>query len=417
MARILVQRTNGYQSLEGERVPGYVHKFTDYTDEPAPTVVAQYRNHYVLQPEGNIKTNRRRDPNKPAYAVPSMAEINALPPNGYRVCSLFAGTGGSSLGYRMAGFKVAFANEFVEAARDSYAANAAAGTIVDGRDVRTLEPADILAATGLDEGELDVLDGSPPCASFSTAGQREKGWRKVKAYSDTAQRSDDLFFEYIRILAGLKPKVFVAENVSGLVKGVSKGYFLEILRRMKSLGYRVEARTLDAQWLGVPQARARLIFIGVRADLERDPAFPKPLPYRYSLRDALPWLDAPATEQTVEPESDMSRFAVGEEWRKLKPGQASERYFSLVRESADKPAGTVTASGGNASTAAIAHPNECRKFSIAELRRICAFPDDFVLTGSYAQQWERLGRAVPPVMMSHIAATIRDRILGSGGAR
>jgi DNA (cytosine-5)-methyltransferase 1 len=71
----------------------------------------------------------------------------------------------------------------------------------------------------------------------------------------------------------------------------------------------------------------------------------------------------------------------------------------------------VTASGGNASTASVAHPTEKRKFSIAELRRICGFPDDFVVTGTYAQQWERLGRSVPPVMMNHIAATIRDKVL------
>ncbi|WP_367198882.1 DNA cytosine methyltransferase [Amorphus sp. 3PC139-8] len=70
----------------------------------------------------------------------------------------------------------------------------------------------------------------------------------------------------------------------------------------------------------------------------------------------------------------------------------------------------MTAHGGNGSIAGVTHPTEKRKFSIAELRRICAFPDDFKLTDSYAQQWERLGRSVPPVMMGHIAATIRDEI-------
>ncbi|MCZ7641411.1 MAG: DNA cytosine methyltransferase [Verrucomicrobia bacterium] len=78
--------------------------------------------------------------------------------------------------------------------------------------------------------------GSPPCASFSTAGKREKHWGKAKPYSDTVQRTDDLFFEYIRLIEGLKPRVFVAENVSGLVKGVAKGYFLEILARLKACG-------------------------------------------------------------------------------------------------------------------------------------------------------------------------------------
>jgi DNA (cytosine-5)-methyltransferase 1 len=157
-------------------------------------------------------------------------------------------------------------------------------------DIRKVRPEAILEATGLKVGELDAMEGSPPCASFSTAGKREKHWGKAKKYSDTVQRVDDLFFEYVRLLRGLQPKVFVAENVSGLVKGVAKGYFLEILGKLKACGYRVGCRVLDAQWLGVPQARQRTIFIGVREDLGKDPVFPKPLPYRYSLRDALPWI-------------------------------------------------------------------------------------------------------------------------------
>ncbi len=124
-------------------------------------------------------------------------------------------------------------------------------------------------------GELDLFDGSPPCASFSTAGKREAGWGKVKDYSDTKQRTDDLFLEYVRLLRGLQPKVFVAENVSGLVKGVAKGYFLEILAALKASGYRVTCRVLDAQWLGVPQQRQRTIFVGVREDLGLDPVHPK----------------------------------------------------------------------------------------------------------------------------------------------
>src|SRR5262249_48769124 len=150
------------------------------------------------------------------------------------------------------------------------------------------------AVTGKRAGEIDVLEGSPPCASFSTAGKRDKGWGRVRPYSDTRQRTDDLFFEFARLVAGLRPKVFVAENVSGLVKGVAKGYFLQVLPALKAAGggYRVTAKLLDAQWLGVPQARQRLFFVGVRADLGLEPAFPAPLPYRYSIRDALPWVRA-----------------------------------------------------------------------------------------------------------------------------
>jgi DNA (cytosine-5)-methyltransferase 1 len=403
-------------------------------DQPCPTVQTHGRFH--TQSELILPTRIPPGPKsrpiagKPPYRVPSMAEVRAIPWNGFRVASTFSGAGGSCLGYRLAGYRVLWANEFVPAARETYAANHP-GSILDGRDIRHVSPGSILDATGLAVGELDLLDGSPPCASFSTAGKREAGWGKVKAYSDTKQRTDDLFFEYIRLLRGLRPKVFVAENVSGLVKGTAKGYFLEILRGLKDSGYAVAARVLDAQWLGVPQARQRLIFVGVREDLRLAPAFPKPLPYRYSVREAIGlgfrtksysangWNspDDPAAaiqasgQYWVEPEADISRYAIGREWGRTEPGASNDRYLNLKRCSPDRPSFGISAESGNSSTASVTHPTERRKFSIAELRRICAFPDDFALTGTYAQQWERLGRAVPPIMMMHVAATIRDQVL------
>ena len=97
---------------------------------------------------------------------------------------------------------------------------------------------------------------------------------QVKKYSDADQRTDDLFFEYARILRELRPRVFVAENVSGLVRGTAHTF--STFSALKASGYRVACRALDAQWLGVPQARVRLIFVGVREDLDARSAFPKP---------------------------------------------------------------------------------------------------------------------------------------------
>lgn len=489
-------------------------------DTPCPTVQTHGRPKTFSELTGTVNSlpTNAIDPNKPPYRVPSMAEIASVTPNGYRIVSTFSGCGGSCLGFEMAGYRVLWASEFVPAAQDVYRLNHP-GVPLDTRDIRQVTAQDILAATGLSVGEIDVLEGSPPCASFSTAGKREAGWDKVKAYSDTAQRADDLFFEFVRLLDGLKPRTFVAENVSGLVKGTAKGYFKRILAAMKATGYRVEARLLDAQWLGVPQQRQRIIFVGVRDDLGIAPAFPRPLPYRYSVRDALPWItgqgdnagfgrgtDRPATvpsptvgarpqtgngayppslveavritgrtgpgESRVpceldEPmnaiivndpaqtryeieripvralrddrgafgnggditdvpsptvlsdsvgthwieEADISRYAIGAEWDKLKPGEQSERYFNLVRTDPEQPSPTVTQRGGDGGDAAITHPVERRKFTIAELKRICAFPDDFQLSGSYAQQWERLGRAVPPLMMRAVAETLRREVL------
>jgi DNA (cytosine-5)-methyltransferase 1 len=363
-----------------------------------------------------------------------MSEVAALPWNGFNAISTFSGCGGSSLGYKMAGFRVLWASEFIPAAQETYRANHPK-TILDTRDIRQVKANEILAAIGMKPGELDLLDGSPPCASFSTAGAREAGWGKVKKYSDTTQRTDDLFFEFVRLVKGIQPKVFVAENVSGLVKGTAKGYFLEILAALKASGYRVTCRVLDAQWLGVPQQRQRTIFVGVRDDLNIDPVHPKPLPYRYSVSDALPWIVSMATHSGynktttsaasaasaaicasgasehlsgfVEAETDISRYAIFKELGTMKAGDAFKAFPRWSLSSMEKPNPCVTVQEGGH----MIHPTEKRKFTIAELRRICAFPDDFVLLGTYAQQWERLGRAVPPVMMSHVAATIRDRIL------
>ena len=107
----------------------------------------------------------------------------------------------------------------------------------------------------------------------------------------------------------------------------------------------------------------------------------------------------------------MDKYATGKEWENIAQGEKSTKYINLTKPHPDKPSPTVTSSGGNPSAASVVHPEEKRKFSIGELRRICGFPDDFVLTGKYAQQWERLGRAVPPVMMRAVAEVVRDEIL------
>lgn len=343
---------------------------------------------------------------KPPYKVPTMRQIKATPWNSYTVASTFSGGGGSSTGYRMAGFKVLWASEFIDAARDTYAANMASYTILDNRDIRTVKGSDILDAINIAPGCLDLLDGSPPCASFSTAGKREAGWGKVKKYSDKEQRTDDLFFEFARLLSEIQPKTFVAENVAGLVRGTAKGYFIKILKALKDANYKVSCKLLDAKWLGVPQSRQRTIFIGVRNDLDAAPVHPRPLPYCYSIAEALNGVKA-----KVEYEASIEKYCTGREWVKLRPGQQSGKYFNLVRADASRPSPTICASHGSPGIASVTHPVECRKFSIAELKRICGFPDDYILTGTYKQQWERCGRAVPPVMMFHIAKAIESKVL------
>lgn len=356
--------------------------------------------------------------NKPKYKVPTMKEIQNLEWNGFKVVSTFSGCGGSCLGYRMANYKVVYANEFIEEAQKTYKMNHP-NSYLDTRDIRKVTAEDIFKVTGLKKYELDLFDGSPPCSAFSTSGKREKGWGKAKKYSDNkVQQVENLFFEYSRLLNDLQPKVFVAENVSGLVKGKAKGYFKLILQELKSCGYEVKAQLLNSKWLGVPQARERIIFIGVRKDLGLKPVFPKPLPYYYTIKDA--FIDLPKSNE--EHAKELLEKGKNTKWRKIlsqipknphKP--LSGEYvtpgsnFNLYRTCLHRPCNTITAQAGRAG--GVCHPLEDRKFTIEELKRLSSIPDDFILTGTFEQQWERLGRLVPSVMMSHVAKTIEREIL------
>jgi len=343
-----------------------------------------------------------------------MREIERIPWNGYNVVSTFSGGGGSRLGYRMAGYHVLYANEFVEEAQRTYRANHP-GTYLDCRDIRTVTAEDILEKIGKKKGEIDLFDGSPPCCAFSTAGKREAGWGKEREYSDgKTQRIEDLFEEYIRLLNGLQPKTFVAENVSGMVKGKAIGYFKEYLRKMKNCGYKVSARLLNAKYLGVPQSRERIIFVGVRNDIELEPPFPTPSKTVITLAEAFKDLEQDEAErEKLLADYDPQFSAYGRELRRLPKNPykivSSEKYFNLCRESMLKPCSTITQLGGCA--AGPCHPIEDRRFTIPELKRITSIPDDFILTGEYKQRWERLGRMVPPIMMMNIAKTIQTNVL------
>ena len=324
---------------------------------------------------------------------PSMAAINERKKK-YKGVSFFSGCGGSSTGHKMAGINILYSNEFIPAARKTYKLNHI-GTLVDGRDIRKVEPKEILKRLGLKRGELDLVDGSPPCKSFSTAGTKDKGWGEVSHYSDGVhQRTDDLFFEFTRMLKGLMPKVFVAENVAGMAEGSAKGYFLEILQALRDCGYEVKAKVLDASWLGVPQARQRIIFLGVRNDLVKmgfHPVHPDPLERQVTVKEVLPHVVS----------------------------MKSKKKGLMAYVPSDAPSPTIVASDGtNSETAGFScggfiedDTGTRRKYNLKELRKIFSFPADFKLYGKFKQRWERLGRSVPPLMMYHVTKTIVKEIL------
>ncbi len=349
------------------------------------------------------------------YIMTSSKKLNKTQSsNKYNVVSLFSGCGGSSLGYHLAGLNVKAANEFIPAAIDTYKANFPDTMIWTG-DIRKLKGNDILQDLGLEVGELDVLDGSPPCASFSKSGKREANWGKEVNYSDTKQRVDDLFFEYTRMIKEIQPKVFVAENVKGLVMGKAYGVFEQILAEMRNKGYNVSARLLDAKYFNVAQNRERLIFIGVRKDLNVLPSHPLPAYRPISVREALKGV------KNQKWELEASKYKEGgstyKHLIKMKQGETGDlyagegKYFNLARLYWDKPANTVLQSDGKHISSRCIHPEEHRRLTISEIKRISSFPDDFILTGDYAQQWERVGRAVMPNVMKAIAQHIKLFIL------
>ncbi len=151
-------------------------EYRDITERSCPPILATVNSRYNQFFWKLMEVNKKIViEDKPPYRISSMQEISEIPWNGYNVISTFSGCGGSSLGYKLAGYKILWANEFIPIAADTYELNHK-GTIVDRRDIRLIQPEEILETIGLKQGELDLMDGSPPCASFSTAGKREKAW-------------------------------------------------------------------------------------------------------------------------------------------------------------------------------------------------------------------------------------------------
>lgn len=336
------------------------------------------------------------------------------PPGPYRftVVSTFAGCGGSSLGYKWAGGKVLAAIEWDQNAVDTYRLNHQ-GTPVLHRDIASVTVDELLALTGLEVGELDILDGSPPCQGFSTAGKR--------------QMDDDrnqLFREYARLLAGLRPRVFIMENVSGMVKGKMRVLFVEILKELKAQGYRVSARLLNAAYFGVPQTRERMIFIGVHNDLNIEPSHPSAKTRPIALRDAFACL--PDNRSEVYEYPDWLKLAVKDIKRRETTGDrtkatAFRKYkgtsgsaMNYVRLAWDQPSTTVCKSF--ISQAWLGHPDDERFINEVELKRIASYPDAFEFVGTFKQKVERIGNSVPPRFMQAIAEHVYANILSKTGS-
>ena len=311
------------------------------------------------------------------------------------VISTFAGCGGSSLGYKLAGFHELLAVEWDDNAVETFKLNFPGVPVYHG-DIGKLTGAECMKLAGVKVGELDVFDGSPPCQGFSTAGKRK--------FDDPR---NSLFKEFARLLVELQPKVFVMENVTGMVKGCMKQAYLTIIATLRDCGYVCKGEVLNAMYFNVPQSRERVIIIGVRNDLGIEPTHPKPQTRPISAEDAVRGV----VNATFNRPLATVATAI---WNAVKPGQNGTHYragyyMNSMKVDPRKPMPTIPkiCPGGGGHM----HWKERRTLTIEELKRGASFPDGFAFIGKFDAQWQRIGNSVPPNLMRAIAEHIRREIL------
>jgi DNA (cytosine-5)-methyltransferase 1 len=310
-------------------------------------------------------------------------------PDAPTVISTFAGGGGSSLGYSMAGYRELLAVEWDDNAVATFRLNFPDVPLYHG-DIAKLSVGDCLKLAGIGPGELDVLDGSPPCQGFSTAGKR---------LLDDPRNG--LFREYVRLLRGLQPKAFVMENVSGMVKGKMKLVFADCLRELKASGYRVRARLLNAMYFGVPQSRERMIFIGVRDDLEVEPSHPA------GQSSPIPWVELPLSQGA---DRWLGRQRFKGCLRHIANQRALGRGFGSHFLDPAKPFPTIPKSLSGAGGIYVRRGSDIRYPTVDELKLAASYPMEYRMAGDFSARWERIGNSVPPLFMRAIAGHVRSLI-------
>ena len=326
-----------------------------------------------------------------------------MPKDAGKVFSTFACTGGSTMGYKLAGFDVIGMNEIDPKVAAIYKKNHKPkfSFVCSIRDMINKDLPDELY-------NLDILDGSPPCSSFSNAGARDRDWGKLKKFAEgqALQRLDDLFFEYIALAKKLQPKIVVAENVKGLITGKAKGYVKEIFQAFNDANYDMQLFLINACNMGVPQTRPRVFFIGKRKDLDLPKlklSFnEKPILVKKLLAWASKYPDVAKDIQCIK------KYNIYPYWQKAKQGESLAKYhpkgnfFTYVKNSLNKPCNTLTATNG------CLHPFEARYFSVNETKIISTFPMDMNFGDwTFNKKIWAMGMSVPPFVSQRIALSIK----------
>lgn len=359
----------------------------------------------------------------------------------YNVIDLFCGCGGFSKGFEQAGFNIRFGIDSWKDATVTYQHNFPQAVVLN-EDIMKVEGNDILRMTGLEPSDVDVIIGGPPCQGFSVSGKRLIDDERNKLYKN-----------FVRIVSEIKPKVFVMENVPGLVRLFGGVFGPQVIEDFTDIGYRVKMKILSSDNYGVPQKRTRVIFVGIN-----DAYFPENVEYEYpepeygegtghkpvTCKEAISDLDFVPDDKVLGEDIPYGKPAESEYQRKMRQGSSrllnhsitlhknktkeiiamvpdggnykdlpeelwSTRkvHIAWTRMNSNKPCFTID-TGHNHQF----HYRANRVPTVRESARIQSFPDTFEFIGIKTSQLKQVGNAVPPLMAEAIAKSVKDLLEG-----
>ena len=307
-----------------------------------------------------------------------------------RVVSLFSGAGGLDLGFKKAGFKIVWANDFDKDAVATYKENIGNECICG--DISEIDSADI--------PECDVIIGGFPCQGFSVANTKR----------NVLDERNKLYLQYIRVLKAKKPKFFVAENVKGILSLGHGAVIQAIINDFSEAGYNVKYKLLNAADYGVPQTRQRVIIVGVRKDIKVEFEYPKPTHSKDGKNGLRKWVSvSEAFENIPDPDGPDANTVPNNEYSKYK--LLLNGYLGKRPVNPDKPAPTVTARGDRkGGVVVLPHPSRTRRMTVRELATIQSFPLDFSFVGSRTDCYRQIGNAVPVLLAEAVAKSLMIKV-------
>lgn len=327
--------------------------------------------------------------------------------NGYKVFSCFACGGGSTMGYKNSGFEVLGCNEIDTNIINTYILNHKPKFAFNMpiQEFSKLSQHDY----PIELFNLDILDGSPPCSSFSMSGSREKDWGKKKVFREGQENQilDTLFFDFIELARKLQPKIVISENVKGILMGNAKEYFHKIIEDFDDAGYETSHYVLDGSKMGLPQKRQRVFFISIRKDLvDKLNGYPnldlnfyeKEITFEEATREY--WTEK-RLKLTESAEKYWKHCVEGKTFESLKKGS----FFNWIKLARNKPAPTLIASHST-----FFHPIIPGLLNDNEYKVCGSYPLDYKTNNNVNVKY-LVGMSVPPIMIQRLSEKIKINVL------